>query len=401
MTALEAELWTWYAITVTVVAARLISRRMLHGSFFKLQIDDFVMILSLVSLTVVTVGVRVLTYTPTNLIKNIDEVDLTDEEDMANRVFGSKMVIVVEQMQIFLIWSVKVCLLIMYSRLTTSLKQHLFVKITAGYVALSFVVMEILFFAAWCRPFWHYWQVPTDNINCSMERDHLITNTVFNISSDLMILALPMPVFLKAQLPPKRKAVLVGVFLLGLFTILSALLSKAYSFGDPYGTDWIVWYIREANTAIIVANLPFTWTLLQRMFKLRSFHAKSTAETPGVTSRFRSAYGNLASMASRPRTQKGGEMDLSATESQEQINSIPLKIYQQNEVHITTEEMQSKSGRSTPPDGVVNIPAHAHTNQANFAITSITSISRERVSDDKSSTGEADMGTVTTVGRGI
>lgn len=52
-----------------------------------------------------------------------------------------------------------------------------------------------------------------------MERDHLITNTVFNISSDLMILALPMPVFLKAQLPPKRKAVLVGVFLLGLFTV--------------------------------------------------------------------------------------------------------------------------------------------------------------------------------------
>lgn len=113
----------------------------------------------------------------------MDEVDLTDEEDMANRVFGSKIVIVVEQMQIFLIWSVKVCLLIMYSRLTyehplhtspvmstkltgryrTSLKQHLFVKITAGYVALSFVVMEVLFFAAWCRPFWHYWQVPTDN----------------------------------------------------------------------------------------------------------------------------------------------------------------------------------------------------------------------------------------------
>lgn len=370
---------------------------MLHGSFFKLQVDDFIMILSLISLTVVTVGVRILTYTPTNLIKDVSQVDLTNEEDVALRVYGSKIVIVVEQMQIFLIWSVKVCLLIMYSRLTTSLKQNLFVKITAGYTALSFVVMEILFFTAWCRPFWHYWQVPTDNINCSMERDHLITNTVFNISSDLMILALPMPVFLKAQLPPKRKAILVGVFLLGLFTILSALLSKAYSFGDPFGTDWIVWYIREANTAIIVANLPFTWTLLQRMFKLRSFHARSTADaTPGVASRFRSTYGNLASMASRPRTQKGmNDLDLSATESQEGINSIPLKIYQQNEVHITTEEMYTKSGMSTPPEGV---PPAAHVNHVNFNVGG----NQERLSDDKSSmTGDGDIGNVTTIGRGI
>lgn len=52
-----------------------------------------------------------------------------------------------------------------------------------------------------------------------MERDHLITNTVLNISSDIMIIILPMPVFIKAQLPAKRKAILIGVFALGIFTV--------------------------------------------------------------------------------------------------------------------------------------------------------------------------------------
>ncbi|KAK9413286.1 hypothetical protein SUNI508_02485 [Seiridium unicorne] len=392
MSALVAELWTWLAVTIVVVIARILSRRMLYGSFRKLQIDDFIMVLAVVAAIVLSVGVYILTYTPSNLIRNVDEVDLTPD-DIALREYGSKMVIVVEQMQIFVIWSVKVCLLIMYSRLTTSLKQNLFVKITAGYAALGFVVMEILFFAAWCRPFWHYWQVPTDNINCSMERDHLITNTVFNISSDLMIIALPMPVFFKAQLPPKRKAVLIGVFALGLFTILSAVLSKAYSFGDPYGTDWIVWYIREANTAIIVANLPFTWTLLQRIFNLRSFHGKSTGNTPAATSRFRSTYGNLTSH-NRAGEKRKDDLDISPSESQEQINGygIALKIYQQNEVHITSEEVDARSGHQTPPEG---IPASAG---ASFAVNGNPT---RHENDDMSSTQEVDMGTVTTVGRGL
>lgn len=34
-----------------------------------------------------------------------------------------------------------------------------------------------------------------------------------------MIIAIPMPIFLKSQLPGKRKAVLIGVFALGAFTV--------------------------------------------------------------------------------------------------------------------------------------------------------------------------------------
>lgn len=97
-----------------------------------------------------------------------------------------------------------------------SLKQNIAVKVVAGYVAVSFVVMEILYLGVWCRPFNQYWAVPPDNgaltpsytsyhslsqhthadsctVQCSAATNHLITNAVFNISTDMMIILIPMP----------------------------------------------------------------------------------------------------------------------------------------------------------------------------------------------------------------
>lgn len=81
----------------------------------------------------------------------------------------------------------------------------------------------------------------TMTVNCSAETNHMITNAVFNLSSDVMIIALPMPVLIGSQLPLKRKLTLCCVFALGIFTILAAILSKYYSLGTPYGTQWIYW----------------------------------------------------------------------------------------------------------------------------------------------------------------
>jgi hypothetical protein len=139
-------------------------------------------------------------------------------------------------------------------------------------------------------------------------------------------------------------------------------MSKIYSLGDPYGIDWSYWYIREVSTAVIAANLPLTWTLLQRVFRLGSFSArygygKSSNQRTGEagTSRFRSAYGNLSSMDRRPKRPPYVEPGMSLNDSQEEINvkDIPLKIYQKNEVtvNITTEEVKDKDDQrtSSPP----------------------------------------------------
>ena len=112
------------------------------------------------------VGMNIVSHTSSNLIDPNDHTELTPD-NIKDRVFGSKMVLVVEQMQLLTIWTMKACLLIMYNRLTMSLRQNLAVKIVAGYVAVGFIVMEILYLGVWCRPFNQYWAVPPKN--CTIE----------------------------------------------------------------------------------------------------------------------------------------------------------------------------------------------------------------------------------------
>jgi hypothetical protein len=164
------------------------------------------------------VTINIISHTSSNLIDPTELVDLTPA-NIEERVYGSKMVLVSEQMQLITIWAVKGCLLLMYYRLTMSLRQNLAVKIVAGYVAVSFVLMEILYLGVWCRPFSQYWAVPPDNVQCSAATNHLITNAVFNISTDIMIILIPMPIFVQSRITLQRKLILCSVFALGGFTV--------------------------------------------------------------------------------------------------------------------------------------------------------------------------------------
>lgn len=72
-------------------------------------------------------------------------------------------------------------------------------------------------------------------VQCSAATNHLITNAVLNITSDVMIILIPMPVFLAVKLPIKRKAILVGVFALGIFTVCisDCFAIIEYGLADP------------------------------------------------------------------------------------------------------------------------------------------------------------------------
>lgn len=68
--------------------------------------------------TVFMIGMSVISRTSSNLIDPNDDTELTPE-NIKERIVGSKWVLVVEQMQILTIWTVKICLLLMYNRLTS------------------------------------------------------------------------------------------------------------------------------------------------------------------------------------------------------------------------------------------------------------------------------------------
>ena len=92
-------------------------------------------------------------------------------------------------------------------------------------------------------------------------------------------------------LPWQKKIPLVGIFSLGAFTIVAAVLNKVYSFSEPFGASWTYWYTRESSTALLVANLPFVWTFWRRIAGIKTVDGLSrqgsgaAGEVSGLTAR--------------------------------------------------------------------------------------------------------------------
>lgn len=248
--------------------------------------------------------------TGSNLLPPDFDFGALNSIQVSQRIYGSKMMIATEQMQISVIWSCKACLLIMYYRLTrTALRnENIAIKLLSAYVALGYIVMQILYFAVWCRPFSEYYAVPTNSRQCNTLLHHRMTKAVFNISSDLVMLSIALQMLIRSKLPWKRKLILCGIFSLGLFVIAAAALNSYYSFAHPYNDTWMYWYIREASMAIIVANMPFTWTLVREMFEVGDFNEDAQPWTfhpharTSITTTHRTHSNQTASSGIRTRT---------------------------------------------------------------------------------------------------
>jgi hypothetical protein len=93
-----------------------------------------------------------------------------------------------------------------------------------------------------------------------------------------MMLGIAFSLFIRTHLPWSRKLILCCIFGLGIFVVLSAVLNKYYSFTHPFGSQWTFWYVRESSTTLLVANIPFTWTILRRIFRLPEFHELKSAK---------------------------------------------------------------------------------------------------------------------------
>lgn len=218
----DVESWVWFAIALGSIIARLVSRLLLFRSVKRFQYDDWIMgVVVTGCFTVLVVMSNIVARSQSNLLPPGFKVETLTPQQISHREYGSKIVVVVEQMQIAVIWACKSCLLLLYLQLThmVATKRNLATKLLAIYVAFGFVVMEILYFAAWCRPFHEYWSIAPHSSQCTALTNHRIVNAVFNISSDLIMLCIAIPMFIRSLLPLKRKLILCCIFSLGIFVV--------------------------------------------------------------------------------------------------------------------------------------------------------------------------------------
>jgi hypothetical protein len=104
------------------------------------------------------VAINISGRTATNLM-GPGELETLTPEDIKLRIYGSKIVILLEQAMLICTWLTKACMLMLYHRLSQRLPHQRTIKIIAVYTAMGFVACELTWFLN-CRPLSGYWALP-------------------------------------------------------------------------------------------------------------------------------------------------------------------------------------------------------------------------------------------------
>ncbi|KAI0883578.1 uncharacterized protein GGS22DRAFT_195248 [Annulohypoxylon maeteangense] len=98
------------------------------------------------------------------------------------------------------------------------------------------------------------------------------SNAGFSITTDVIILTLPMPLVYALQIPNVQKAALIMVFALGVFVVITSCLRvttidiQATTSDPTYDIASTMWTVIEMNVAIVCACLPQIRPLIVRWF---------------------------------------------------------------------------------------------------------------------------------------
>jgi hypothetical protein len=109
-------------------------------------------------------------------------------------------------------------MLFMLARMISGTTHAKWIRLVAAWVATGYICVQIAFFTA-CRPFKGYWGMPPPNPQCTTLQHYSIVQAVFNLSSDILIIAVPIPMIASLTLPLKQKIGLGVLFSMGIFVV--------------------------------------------------------------------------------------------------------------------------------------------------------------------------------------
>jgi hypothetical protein len=116
--AFNVESWIWYAFGMAIVLCRFLARFLHLRSFKKFQLDDWLMVVAVITETAFMVTINQVVHYNSNLLAPGEEVASFSKADIQERVYGSKLTVIVEQMQLCTVWLLKGCLITLYWRVT-------------------------------------------------------------------------------------------------------------------------------------------------------------------------------------------------------------------------------------------------------------------------------------------
>ncbi|KAI4174843.1 MAG: hypothetical protein LQ346_008174 [Caloplaca aetnensis] len=367
--AFRTETTALYAVGLAFILTRLASRVRKLG-VLRLTPDDWFMAQNLLWYTLLYISLnKVIFGGGSNFMTEEDITNLTPETT-ATRIAGSKWVLVSEETMVLTIWSCKACMLFIYRRLTQGLKQLKIVNYVAIYVGLGFVGTQIALFTN-CRPFSGYWSVPAVTTQCWSYFNYEVVEGCFNITADLCLLFVGLPLLFKARVPLQQKLILMTIFGMGIFVITAAVLCKIYGLYAPLiSYSYLNWFFREASVSVYVTNIPVIYSLLRETFPKLARWGYRTNSGSGTRSngngRIRSGTKDIGMKPVFNRLGSGTDdkEESLKTQSQEHIIQYPnadsLKIHKDitfSVQHASSDDDDLEAGRMQQQDASHSNPA--------------------------------------------
>ncbi|KAL6228803.1 hypothetical protein BDW75DRAFT_226189 [Aspergillus navahoensis] len=235
-----------FGIAILAVVIRLFSRWKLVG-FRKWGGDDYLCILAAVLLTLLIVPIVLIgKLLGTNTGWTLEEINQFDSGEIDRMETGSKLVIVAWIGYVSVIWSLKGSVLLYYNRIMCGVSNKMSIRVCAGYCLLSYLALVLAVFLH-CRPFSKNWQVrPDPGLNCSAHYDVYIVVAVLNITSDIFIICIPIPMIIRLRIGLLQKILVGALLCTGVFIIVATLVRCVVSLLNISSVNFAaVWVSRE------------------------------------------------------------------------------------------------------------------------------------------------------------
>lgn len=165
------------------------------------------------------------------------------------------------------------------------------IRIAFASIITTFVIIIFTIYFS-CRPFWHYWQIspdPGNSCQAAVSKPLIWVTFVFNVSTDVYLLLIPIPMLWKSRLRTYKKIAAMLVLGSGMLVIVCAILKSIYlitvshrrtvaiqwpsrliDLQDPLNSAELTasWGTRETFIAISTTNLPMIFPLLKNWLTL-------------------------------------------------------------------------------------------------------------------------------------
>ncbi|KAJ5171008.1 uncharacterized protein N7500_003791 [Penicillium coprophilum] len=280
----STEAFTLLGVAIAVIGLRTAARWIMVGPR-GFQLDDYLMLVACVVYGLETGAAYMVGAWFMGLANN----SMTDEqrkelsphsEEYRLRVGGSKVQVAGWSLYTLLLWLLKTCMAVFYSRLTAGLvNMRIRIHIAYVLVAVTYIatICSILF---GCHPMDKNWQIypdPGNHCQPAVSKIDIYVTVVLNVATDIYLIGIPAPLLLKARLQWREKLELLILFSGGLFVMMAGILRCVLilTAGANGAQQAGSWACRETFVAVVIGNIPMIYPLMRRFTKRAGLYISS------------------------------------------------------------------------------------------------------------------------------